>query len=212
MLIPIRHENMSARRWPVVTFGLIALNTVIFLFTHYGVERPSPGAAQVPAHILLLAADHPELSMPPEIQHIVKFFQERAPEFWASLRNPDRPNFDAWEAQFRAESDAIVLQHEMDSLVEQYSALRAAVPSWQYGFVPAERTARTYVTANFLHGSWLHLIGNMWFLWLAGVVLEDTWGRILYSVFYLIAGAAAMEFYACTNSQGIMPLIGRSRA
>jgi hypothetical protein len=34
MLIPVRHENMSARRWPVVTFALIAINVVVFLFTH----------------------------------------------------------------------------------------------------------------------------------------------------------------------------------
>jgi len=212
MLLPIRHENMSARRWPVITLGLIALNTLIFLYTHYGEERPSPATRQVPAHILLLAAQHPELSTPPEIQHIAKFFQERVPEFWSSLKNPERPNFDAWEAEMRAESDTITLQHEMDSLAEQYSALRAAVPSWHYGFIPAERTPMTYITANFLHGSWLHLIGNMWFLWLAGFVLEDNWGRILYSVFYLVAGAAAMQFFALTNPEGIMPLIGASGA
>jgi len=33
----------------------------------------------------------------------------------------------------------------------------------------------SYVTANFLHTGWLHLIGNMWLLWLAGAILEDTW-------------------------------------
>ena len=38
----------------------------------------------------------------------------------------------------------------------------------------------------------MHLIGNMWFLWLAGFVLEDVWGRWLYSAFYLIAGVAAI--------------------
>src|SRR5215470_1659839 len=61
-------------------------------------------------------------------------------------------------------------------------------------------------------GSWLHLIGNMWFLWLAGFVLEDAWGRVVYSIFYLIAGALALQFYAWTNPESFRPLIGASGA
>ncbi len=58
----------------------------------------------------------------------------------------------------------------------------------------------------------MHLIGNMWFLWLAGFVLEDVWGRWLYSVFYLIAGAAALQFYAWSNPGSITPTLGASGA
>ena len=52
----------------------------------------------------------------------------------------------------------------------------------------------------------------MWFLWLAGFVLEDTWGRWLYSAFYLIAGVAALQFYAWTNPGSITPTLGASGA
>ena len=82
----------------------------------------------------------------------------------------------------------------------------------QYAFVPAQPTAISYLTANFLHGGWMHLIGNMWFLWLAGFVLEDVWGRWLYSAFYLIAGAAALQFYAWSNPGSITPTLGASGA
>ena len=82
----------------------------------------------------------------------------------------------------------------------------------QYAFVPANPTAISYLTANFMHGGWLHIIGNMWFLWLAGFVLEDVWGRWLYSVFYLIAGAAALQFYAWSNPGSITPTLGASGA
>jgi hypothetical protein len=52
----------------------------------------------------------------------------------------------------------------------------------------------------------------MWFLWLAGFVLEDVWGRWLYSAFYLIAGAAALQFYAWSNPGSITPTLGASGA
>ena len=50
----------------------------------------------------------------------------------------------------------------------------------RYAFVAAHPRPITYLTSTFLHGGWWHLIGNMWFLWLAGFVLEDAWGRPLY--------------------------------
>ena len=213
-MLPIGHENMSARRWPVITLGLIAVNTVIFLFTNYGTTPPPMKAViQVPVHILVLAAEHPELNMSPETEHMASYFRERAPQFWAQLKDENREPLDAWEMEIRVlNRDKEALQHEMDSLSQQYLELRASIPSLHYGFIPSERQPMTYITANFLHGSWLHLIGNMWLLWLAGFVLEDVWGRVIYAVFYLVAGALALEFYAWTTPDSIRPLIGASGA
>ena len=47
------------------------------------------------------------------------------------------------------------------------------------------------VTSMFLHGSWMHLLGNMWFLWLFGNNVEDSMGRLRFVVFYLLSGLAA---------------------
>ncbi len=58
----------------------------------------------------------------------------------------------------------------------------------------------------------MHLIFNMWFLWLAGAVLEDTWGRPLYAAFYLISGVAALWGYALVYPHGLIPVIGASGA
>src|SRR5919106_1469087 len=49
----------------------------------------------------------------------------------------------------------------------------------------------TLFTAMFMHGGWLHLIGNMLFLWIFGDNVEDAMGRIRYLVFYLLCGVAA---------------------
>ena len=71
MLIPLRHENMEGRRWPVVTFALIALNVVIFLGTHWKIEEQEPERREVRMHILVLAAKHPELKMSEEVEKFV---------------------------------------------------------------------------------------------------------------------------------------------
>src|SRR5690348_17830994 len=63
MLLPIKHENMSARRLPVITLALIAINLVAFLGTHFTIEDQAPQIGKARAHILLLAAAHPELKL-----------------------------------------------------------------------------------------------------------------------------------------------------
>ena len=212
MLIPIRHENMEARRWPVITIGLIVLNTVIFLFTHGTMEQQSPELGATKAHIILLAGMHPELNMSPAASQLVEDFKTQNPAEWAQVQSPTRNLIDAWDARIRLVEDPAKLQAEMDALGEKYSELATDSLQEKYAFIPAHPRAITYLTANFLHGGWLHLIGNMWFLWLAGFVLEDVWGRPLFTVFYLVAGAAALQFYAWTNPGSIIPCVGASGA
>jgi len=212
MLIPIKHENMTARRWPVITLALIAINTVAFLFTMSAIDDEAPALGEVKAHILILAALHPELTMPPEAQHLVDGFKQSHPDQWKQVQSPYRDIIDAYDAKLKMMEDTSGLQAEMNSLNDQFVKLSAASITEQYAFVPAKPNPISYLTANFLHGGWLHLIGNMWFLWLAGFVLEDVWGRWLYSVFYLIAGAAALQFYAWSNPGSITPTLGASGA
>ena len=212
MLIPIRHDNMSARRWPVVTLVLIAINTVAFLATHDTLVRQAPDLGKVKVHILILAATHPELTLTPSEQQMVTSFKSQNPAAWAKIQDPDHKAIDAWDTRIRKADDPAKLQQEMDSLSDQYAKLGAASLAEQYAFVPAHPRAIAYLTANFLHGGWLHLIGNMWFLWLAGFVLEDAWGRAVYSIFYLVAGAAALQFHAWANPGSIVPTLGASGA
>jgi membrane associated rhomboid family serine protease len=110
------------------------------------------------------------------------------------------------------QDDSYDLQQEMDSLGKDYAKLSAASILGKYAFIPAHQTLLGLITANFLHGGWLHLIGNMWFLWLAGAVLEDTWGRMIYPAFYLIAGVLALQVHAMVNVGSFTPTIGASGA
>ncbi len=210
--IPIKHENMAARRWPVVTLSLIAINTVVFLVTTYATPDTSAQRREIGADIILLAARHPELKLQPEEQKIVDSFQKSKPKIWSQVQNPNRSAINAYDARIRAMSDPDELQAEMDRLTTEYARLKESSVVDEYAFVPGHPKPVSYLTANFLHGGWEHLIGNMWFLWLAGFVLEDVWGRPLYAAFYLIAGAAALQIHAWTNAGSTIPTVGASGA
>jgi membrane associated rhomboid family serine protease len=214
MLIPLRHENMQGRRWPVITIGLIALNTLIFLGTHWKMDEQAPELGEVRTHIVLLAAMHPELNIQGKAKDFVTTIQTKNPALWKQAQNQNRDIHDAWDARMRMAADEHpeVMQEEMDAIEARFEVLDKTSLLSNYAFIPAHPTAISYLTANFLHGGWLHLIGNMWFLWLAGTILEDTWGRIIYPAFYLIAGMLAVQVHALVNAGSITPMIGASGA
>jgi membrane associated rhomboid family serine protease len=64
----------------------------------------------------------------------------------------------------------------------------------------------------FLHGSWMHLLGNMWFLWLFGNNIEDAMTRPRFVVFYLACGLAAALAQVWTNPTSVVPMVGASGA
>ncbi|HZO40052.1 MAG TPA: rhomboid family intramembrane serine protease [Methylomirabilota bacterium] len=67
-------------------------------------------------------------------------------------------------------------------------------------------------TSMFLHGSWMHLIGNMWFLWVFGDNIEDSMGRVRYAIFYLVCGVAAAMTQVLLNPSSVIPMVGASGA
>lgn len=67
-------------------------------------------------------------------------------------------------------------------------------------------------TSMFLHGGWMHLIGNMWFLWLFGNNIEDSMSRPRYLAFYLVCGVAAALGQVYAEPDSIIPMVGASGA
>ena len=70
----------------------------------------------------------------------------------------------------------------------------------------------TLVTSMFSHGGLMHLVGNMWFLWLYGDNVEDAMGRIRYLLFYLICGCVGTLAHAALDPASRIPLVGASGA
>ena len=81
-----------------------------------------------------------------------------------------------------------------------------------YGVVPARFHALTLLTSMFLHGSWMHVIGNMWYLWIFGDNVEDRVGHGRFIVFYLLCGIAAALGQILIDPASTLPTIGASGA
>ena len=70
----------------------------------------------------------------------------------------------------------------------------------------------TVLTSMFLHGGWLHLIGNMWFLWIFGNNVEDSMGHVRFAVFYPICGLVASALQVASQPDSPIPIVGASGA
>jgi len=95
----------------------------------------------------------------------------------------------------------------------------------KFGLIPYELTHRveltpqggfpavgTIFTSMFLHGGWLHLGGNMLYLWIFGNNVEDRLGPIRFLIFYLLSGVSAVLLFVLTGPNTTMPLVGASGA
>jgi len=81
-----------------------------------------------------------------------------------------------------------------------------------YGLVPREFMVTTLFTSMFVHAGWLHVLGNMLYLYIFGDNVEDRLGHIRYVVFYLLCGAAAGATHALTAVHSAVPVVGASGA
>jgi len=81
-----------------------------------------------------------------------------------------------------------------------------------YGVVPAYFAWPTLITSMFLHGSWSHVIGNMWYLWIFGDNVEDRVGHGRFIVFYLLCGIVAALGQVVVDPNSTLPTIGASGA
>jgi rhomboid family protein len=91
-----------------------------------------------------------------------------------------------------------------DAFVQQWSVIPA-------GIVAGERWI-TILTAMFMHGGWMHIIGNMVFLWAFGPEIEDAMGPARYLVFYLVGGAVAFLAQIAAMRSSTVPSLGASGA
>lgn len=86
----------------------------------------------------------------------------------------------------------------------------------RWSVVPADlvsgRHVETILTAMFMHGSWLHIIGNMVFLWAFGPEMEDVMGPLRYAAFYLLGGIVSMLAQVAADTSATLPCLGGSGA
>ncbi len=166
MFIPF-HDDNPTQRTPVVTYALVAINVLVFLW----------------------------MSRLPELQQQVLAYQHGfVPARIIQLSQP-RP--------IRVPIDIAVHDPFWGNRVEPRAIELAPVP---------RQIWLSLLTCMFLHGSWMHLLGNMWFLWLFGNNVEDRLGRVLYPVLYLAGGLIASGAHWVVAPDSTLPVLGASGA
>ena len=79
-----------------------------------------------------------------------------------------------------------------------------------YGLVPREFTVTTLFTSMFVHAGWIHILGNMLYLYIFGDNVEDRLGHLRYLLFYLLCGCAAGGAQALSSPGSNVPMVGRA--
>ncbi len=82
----------------------------------------------------------------------------------------------------------------------------------EYGLIPARWHFSNIITSMFMHGGWMHVLGNMWFLWIFGDNIEDIMGHAKYLAFYILCGVAAALAHVFFNPGSNIPTVGASGA
>jgi len=100
------------------------------------------------------------------------------------------------------------------NLLFEHFALIPAKYFWLEQFRSSQISDRflPFVSSMFLHGSWMHLIGNMWYLWIFGDNIEDRLGHVKFLLFYIFCGLAAGMTHVYLNADSPIPTVGASGA
>jgi len=200
VIFPISHERMTARRWPIVT-------TIIFflcIFTNIAIQQlgasSSPGADAATQRAVEYFVEHPYLKLAPDA----------LPDLDPAALGLEHSAAVALEAP--DDDTAAVEQKQLDMLVAAARAAPSDDPMQRFGYVPARHNWLGLVTSTFVHAGWMHLAGNMWFLFFCGMTLEDRWGRVVFPLFYVAAGAVAALTYGAFAKDPSIPIVGASGA
>jgi membrane associated rhomboid family serine protease len=103
-------------------------------------------------------------------------------------------------------------QEELNGLTTRALSSYDGHPLLRWGLVPNRPSLAAFISHMFLHAGWLHLLGNLVILYLAGPFIEDVWGRPLYAGFYAVAGLAAAAAHIALQPESSVPMIGASGA
>lgn len=178
-ILPYGHEGQTVRRLPYVTFAIIAVNILAYaLISMY--TMPDIEWMTRKGEMLGYYRQHDYLQVPDYIRPFLTD-QENHDIDLRSKYNERIPGDRSMEAE----------QSELDRQAKELYEAKFKAPKYKYALQRSAPTLKTMITSMFIHDDLLHLFGNMIFLYVAGCILEDLWGRPLYLVFYLLGGIAA---------------------
>jgi membrane associated rhomboid family serine protease len=204
MLIPIGQESNTVRRVPWVTFAIMGLCVIVYILTAGAISEFSYKLEDVKREIHEYYTSHPYLELTNELKKTFFITDERE-EIFKSLTEDKSGS--AYAEEQRKEEQAY-----LDNLVEEFNYNKENLPFFKFGLVPKKKTFVGLIGHMFLHVGWLHLLGNLLYLYLLGPFVEDAWGKPAYAVFYLGTGMLAALVFALHYPDSGVPMVGASGA
>lgn len=205
MIIPWSHDSGQLQRRPLVTYAIILACIAVFLGTT-GLGNPLRKQARSELQEAYSYWEaHPYLEPP---SRLVTFYGDPG----AAARAKVRAAMAAGKVEPIPDAVFQVQQRRLQELVSRADGMLHQHPWYRFGLVPSHLRAQGFLGYMFLHSGWMHLAGNMLFLFLTGPFIEDRWGRFWYLLFYLSAGVVGAGLYVFHNPSADGPLVGASGA
>lgn len=204
-LIPIGHEKDTVRRLPLVTFSILAICFIIHIFVSIQVRAASTLVEERAKELLNYYISHPYLEFDPEIKkQLFGGFEDERIDTLLSIygQSASRPRGSVLEKE----------QEQFIQIGQSFISALNGFPYRKWGFIPADKSFLALITYMFVHGGWLHLLGNLLFLYMTGPFIEDLWGRPAFASFYVLVGMLSALLYAQHYPNFAGPLIGASGA
>ncbi len=205
MLFPVGIENHQVNRLPWVSITLAALCFLAFVATWLLPGDPDERVEPATTAVVSYLKERPWLVLPESFTR--RFFGSRADAIRAAL--------DEAAAEVHEPDAATVAtqQAELEQLCAVATDALTDHPLHRWALVPARGAAQAgWLTHLFLHAGWLHLLGNLFFFYLVGPLLEDVWGRPVFAGFYVVGGLVAALAHAIPNLGSEGYLVGASGA
>lgn len=203
MIIPISHESNEVRRLPWISFLIIALCFLIHISVSKSMDRISSELKSEVKQYFLYFVKHPYLEINSEVKKKLNMNESVIERVKSLYKNRvEIPDADTVADE----------QEEFDRIGSLMVKSAMSIPFYKWGYIPFYGGIDKLVTYMFIHGGWLHLLGNLLLLYLTGPYLEDIWGRIVYPLFYISAGVFSALMYSLRFPDLKIPLIGASGA
>jgi membrane associated rhomboid family serine protease len=211
--VPLGNERSTVRRLPWITFAIMAICVVVYYVTLPATVKQDRELVQARSKLGEFLETNRAILANEDVRRKLKSLGLLTDEEIETIEKEVKGTLDA-EYRTRAwlsSSDAIKLKDEFDTKFAECKTATEAHLYFKYGLAP-NGTWKAYqlITAVFLHGSTLHLFGNLLFFFAVGFSLEDLWGRRVFLGFYVLAGVAA-SLPELINP-GPLPSIGASGA
>ncbi|WP_434300404.1 rhomboid family intramembrane serine protease [Corallococcus exiguus] len=201
-LLPLGVEGATLDRRPWVSVSIAAICAVAFFFSWVVPSNPGGVGEGELRELLQETLAHPDLELPTGCTALLS---EHGKALLAQLKK--EAEAPAWDVDVNA------LQARLDAHCASVLEARDSGLLHRLGLVPARGLLQWgWLTYMFLHLGWMHLLGNMLFFYVVGLLLEDAWGRPLFAAFYGVGGLVAGIAHFALDTQSQTLMVGASGA